>query len=189
MLQLSEMKAWTQCSVASYVNGIHGDPISTDACEASCGAKSARCAKWIDYGNSSICVCHKASGVKASTSPFHKTNTQGYKIFAADCPATGPAGKLSCKSAGCQKTCGTMVAWQQCTGMSYFTDTIHGKNTNAATCAKSCGQRGAACAKYLKMANGGSSCVCHASTGIAASSGSYAKGNPQGLKIFSASCP
>ncbi len=185
----AEMKAWMQCATASYINGIHGDPTSTKTCQASCGSRSARCAKLIDYGNSSVCVCHKVAGVQPSTSPFHKSNTKGYEIFAADCPAVGPAGKSSCKTASCQKTCGAMVAWQQCTGASYFTDTVHGKNTSAAECAKACGKMGASCAKYLKMANGGKTCVCHASAGLATSWGSYAKGNAQGLQIFSASCP
>lgn len=184
----ADMKAWVQCSVASYVNGIHGDPTSTDACEASCGSKSARCAKWIDYGNSSVCVCHKASGVQISTSPFKKSNTKGYKIFAADCLGSGPAGKPGCKTAGCARTCGAMAAWQQCTGNTYFTDAIHGSNKSAAECAKSCGKKGASCAKFLQMANGGKTCVCHASAGIGTSSGNYAMGNAQGLKIFSAIC-
>lgn len=185
----AEMQAWVQCATAGYVNGIHGDATSTVTCRASCGAKSARCAKWINYNNSSVCVCHKVGGVQTSTSPFKKGNSSGYTIFAADCPATGPASKLSCKGAGCQTTCGTMASWQQCTGAAYFTDAIHGSNKSPAECAKSCGKMGAACAKYLKMANGGKSCVCHASGGVAASTDNYAKGNPQGLQIFSATCP
>ncbi len=184
----AEMKAWMQCATASYVKGIHGDPTSTTTCKLSCGSKSARCAKWINYGNSSVCVCHAVAGVTASTFPFKKTNTNGYEIFAADCPASGPAGLLSCKSAGCQKTCGAMAAWQQCTGTAYFIDAIQGSGTSAAACAKSCGKMGASCAKYLKFANSGKSCICHATTGVAASTGNYAMGNAQGLQIFSALC-
>ncbi len=185
----AELQPWMQCATASYVSGIHGDATSKATCQASCGAKSARCAKWINYNNSSVCVCHKVAGVQTSTSPFKKGNSSGYSIFAADCPGAGPAGKTSCKTPGCQTTCGLMTAWQQCTGASYFTDGFHGSNKSPAECAKSCGKKGASCAKYLKMANGGKTCICHASAGIGASAGNYAKGNAQGLQIFSAACP
>jgi len=79
------MRPWTECTVDEYVSGIHGDSSSMEACAASCGPMGGRCAKYIDYGGSQVCVCHSAPGVGVSESPFEEGNSLGWRIWAAEC--------------------------------------------------------------------------------------------------------
>jgi hypothetical protein len=79
------MMQWRQCSVRSYVPGIHGDNSSATACAQSCGAKSAGCASYIVYPTSTVCVCHDTPGLQEPTFPFERTNTMGNTIYGANC--------------------------------------------------------------------------------------------------------
>lgn len=182
------MSAWKQCATATYVLGGQGDATDASACSASCGSKSAGCAKLVQYTTSAVCVCHSVAGLETSTFPFTQGNTSGYKIFAGDCAETGATPTTACASPSCQTTCGSMTQGQQCNNLTYFSDKMHGDDASAAACATSCGKLGAGCAKYFTDGQGHDECICHAARGIGSATGDYVSGNPKGLKIYSAEC-
>ena len=79
------MQKWLECTVSEYVNGVHGDDSSPEACALSCGQMGAACAKYILYDPSAVCVCHSAHGSGPSTGSFAQGNSSGWQIWASEC--------------------------------------------------------------------------------------------------------
>jgi hypothetical protein len=79
------MTQWQECSIRSYVDGVHGDDSSPSACADSCGEMAAGCAKYIQYPSSAVCVCHDMVGIMDAEGSFAPDNRHGWSIHSANC--------------------------------------------------------------------------------------------------------